>query len=521
MPIPEYGQPGWHAQIDEYLNTADYRRTIENGLDPAHNEFVHTTHGFSGKEGDSRVPDLNIEEQPWGCGFMTTYYSPPLQDEKMKAAAGRQGDAVVTAGTFHHGPTCMTTRINPGPGFSIHQNVFKTPVDATTVRTFLVQTRSFLLEPQHDARFSERNLFVREQDQTVLTALEPFFTPETNNHELLMPSDRAVARYRELLQQWEARGWRIDEAALARDRDRVARRSRAPRAVSSRRAGCSTRCRCCRARINGAAMSRFDRVGAPSGATRCRSRLKALLLALVIAGPAMAGTSIHRTSGAEPPSLDPTLGSGSMAAPMLSDMVEGLVGRGPSKKPEPASAESWTVSPDGLSWTFRLRPGLQWSDGTPLTAEDFVYSYRRLLDPASCRQQRRPVPRAPERPQDRPEADAPGRARRAGAGCPDGRDGARVSGAVLPADPDQYPGGAGAPARHREAGTRLDAAGLPGEQRPLRAGRARPAELREAREESPLPGRRRRCASTRCSGIPPRTLARPSAASGPGRWTWC
>ncbi|MDH5275464.1 MAG: hypothetical protein OEW88_03490, partial [Gammaproteobacteria bacterium] len=172
---------------------------------------------------DSRVPDLHIEEGPWGCGFMTTYYSPPLQDEKMKAAAGRQGDAVVTAGTFHHGPACMTTRINPGPGFSIHQNVFKTPVDATTVRTFLVQTRSFLLEPQHDARFSERNVFVREQDQVVLTALEPFFTPETNSHELLMPSDRAVARYRERLQQWESLGWRIDEAALARDGDRVAR----------------------------------------------------------------------------------------------------------------------------------------------------------------------------------------------------------------------------------------------------------------------------------------------------------
>jgi phenylpropionate dioxygenase-like ring-hydroxylating dioxygenase large terminal subunit len=222
MAIPEYGQPGWHAQIDEYLNAADYRRAIENGLDPAHNEFVHTTHGFSGKEGDSRVPDLDIEESAWGCGFMTTYYSPPLQDEKMKAAAGRQGNAVVTAGTWHHGPTCMTTRINPGPGFSIHQNVFKTPVDATTVRTFLVQTRSFLLDSQHDARFSERNVFVREQDQVVLSALEPFFTPETSNHELLMPSDRAVARYRERLQEWESRGWRIDEAGLARERDRAA-----------------------------------------------------------------------------------------------------------------------------------------------------------------------------------------------------------------------------------------------------------------------------------------------------------
>ncbi|MEO7387722.1 MAG: aromatic ring-hydroxylating dioxygenase subunit alpha [Gammaproteobacteria bacterium] len=223
LSVPEYGQPGWHSTLDEYSSTADYRRTLENGLDPAHNEFVHTTHGFSGTEGDARVPDLCIEERAWGCGFMTTYFSPPLPDEKMKAAAGRQVDAVVTAGTFHHGPTCMTTHINPGPGYSINQNVFKTPVDATTVRTFLLQTRSFMQDAQHDARFRERNTFVREQDQTVLSALEPFFTPETNNHELLMPSDRAVARYRELLQEWESRGWRIDEQALARDDGRVAR----------------------------------------------------------------------------------------------------------------------------------------------------------------------------------------------------------------------------------------------------------------------------------------------------------
>lgn len=112
-------------------------------------------------------------------------------------------------------------------------------------------------------------------------------------------------------------------------------------------------------------------------------RIPSLLLALLLAIPAAAATRIDRTSGAEPPSLDPSLGSGTMAAPALSDMVEGLVVRGPSKKPEPGCAESWTTSPDRLTWTFRLRPGLQWSDGRPLTADDFVYSYRRLLDPAT------------------------------------------------------------------------------------------------------------------------------------------
>lgn len=112
-------------------------------------------------------------------------------------------------------------------------------------------------------------------------------------------------------------------------------------------------------------------------------RLRALLLALLFAVPAAATNSIHRTAAAEPPSLDPSLGSGTMAAPALSDMVEGLVIRGPSKQPVPGCAESWTVSADRLSWAFQLRQGLQWSDGRPLTADDFVYSYRRLLDPAT------------------------------------------------------------------------------------------------------------------------------------------
>lgn len=49
----------------------------------------------------------------------------------------------------------------------------------------------------------------------------------------------------------------------------------------------------------------------------------------------------------------------------------------------PAAAESWESSADGKVWTFHLRPGALWSDGRPVTAHDFEYSYRRMLDPAS------------------------------------------------------------------------------------------------------------------------------------------
>ena len=89
---------------------------------------------------------------------------------------------------------------------------------------------------------------------------------------------------------------------------------------------------------------------------------------------------LNRGSAAEPPTLDPTLGAGTLAAPIIGDMFAGLLARGPQSKPVAASAESWEVSEDRLTYTFTLREGLKWSDGTPLTAEDFVYSYRRLMD---------------------------------------------------------------------------------------------------------------------------------------------
>src|SRR5262249_3782012 len=47
---------------------------------------------------------------------------------------------------------------------------------------------------------------------------------------------------------------------------------------------------------------------------------------------------------------------------------------------EPALAESWTTSKDGRTWTFKLRQGLQWSDGAPLTADDVVFTFQVIYD---------------------------------------------------------------------------------------------------------------------------------------------
>ncbi|MFP3090529.1 peptide ABC transporter substrate-binding protein [Treponema sp. TIM-1] len=82
-----------------------------------------------------------------------------------------------------------------------------------------------------------------------------------------------------------------------------------------------------------------------------------------------------------PDGLDPGITNNSFAAPFLFNLFEGLITYDKENNIIPALAERWTISDDGTVYTFHLRQGLKWSDGSPLTAQDFVYSYFRVLDP--------------------------------------------------------------------------------------------------------------------------------------------
>ena len=88
-----------------------------------------------------------------------------------------------------------------------------------------------------------------------------------------------------------------------------------------------------------------------------------------------------RGNGSDPESLDPHLATSVSAGKVLINLFEGLVRLHPETlEPEPAMAERWEFSEDGRVWTFYLREAL-WSDGEPVSAEDFVFAFRRLLDP--------------------------------------------------------------------------------------------------------------------------------------------
>ncbi len=89
---------------------------------------------------------------------------------------------------------------------------------------------------------------------------------------------------------------------------------------------------------------------------------------------------VRFNDGTEPETLDPAKSTGIPEANIEMALNEGLT-RLVESKPTPALAGSWTVSSDGLTYTFKLRDGIKWANGDPITAADFEYSWKRALDP--------------------------------------------------------------------------------------------------------------------------------------------
>jgi len=88
--------------------------------------------------------------------------------------------------------------------------------------------------------------------------------------------------------------------------------------------------------------------------------------------------------GSEPDIIDPALNSAADVATMLVHAFEGLMTLDENGTPVYGQAESHSVSDDGLTYTFTLREGLKWSDGKPLTANDFAYSWNRAISPETA-----------------------------------------------------------------------------------------------------------------------------------------
>ncbi len=128
---------------------------------------------------------------------------------------------------------------------------------------------------------------------------------------------------------------------------------------------------------------------------RLRSLSSLLVLALLVSGIApyahataqatpVAGGSYRTAISEEPDQLDPANTNQLLASTIMGNIYDCLVYIGPDGLPQPWLAESWTISPDSLAVTFKLRQGIMFTDGTALDAAAVKFNFDRILDPATA-----------------------------------------------------------------------------------------------------------------------------------------
>lgn len=120
--------------------------------------------------------------------------------------------------------------------------------------------------------------------------------------------------------------------------------------------------------------------------TQCKVSFVAALVGICLffaCGSVFAAGTLRVANMGEPASLDPHKVSGTWENDIVGDMYIGLTTENQKAEPIPGVAESWTVSKDGKTYLFKLRESV-WSDGTPFTAHDFVYSMQRILLPETA-----------------------------------------------------------------------------------------------------------------------------------------
>ncbi|MDQ0270522.1 peptide ABC transporter substrate-binding protein [Cytobacillus purgationiresistens] len=90
---------------------------------------------------------------------------------------------------------------------------------------------------------------------------------------------------------------------------------------------------------------------------------------------------LYMNNSQEPTSFDPSIGFDSLSWAGLNNLMEGFTRLGQDHEPEEAIAEKWDISEDGKTYTFHIRDNAKWSNGDAVTAGDFVFAWKRLLDP--------------------------------------------------------------------------------------------------------------------------------------------
>jgi phenylpropionate dioxygenase-like ring-hydroxylating dioxygenase large terminal subunit len=209
--VEEFGREGWQFSGPLTFELgAYYERSIENGMDPVHNEFVHPAQGAPRLDEDR----LTIETSEWGAKF-EALFGELTDKEGHDQVVDRADTGELRAGSWHTGPNALITAIHIPGNNSFIQYFYEAPLSKNGTRIFFVNMRNNNLDPSVDQFMNDSFMKVAGEDQSVIEELWPKSTPDTLTKELMTPGDAAVLKYREFLKKWEENGWRIDMKEMA------------------------------------------------------------------------------------------------------------------------------------------------------------------------------------------------------------------------------------------------------------------------------------------------------------------
>lgn len=215
--IEAYDAEGWRPSKTIILNVnCYYERSVENGLDPVHNQFVHPAQGFPPMHKET----FRAWDEKWGTRFEAHFGDPVLENTVL--AKDRNVTGELKAGSWFHGPNVLVTSIFVNAESNLVQYLFEAPVDDSHTRIYFINMRNFMLDPSMDDKVMEVNLRITSEDIGILENLYPIRTPDSPTLELMTSSDEIVMRYRDWLSAWEKNGWRIDLHAMKQHEGDVA-----------------------------------------------------------------------------------------------------------------------------------------------------------------------------------------------------------------------------------------------------------------------------------------------------------
>jgi phenylpropionate dioxygenase-like ring-hydroxylating dioxygenase large terminal subunit len=211
LEVPQWDQPGWRASgLVVFEVGGYYERSIENGLDPSHNEFVHNLQGNVKLQPET----IRVTTTDWGTDITIGAVPPDLNTIKYGHLRNDDKPGTFGASTAHHGPNTLITTIRLSDENIFVQYFFEQPIDDRHTRIFFINMRNCMLEEEQDEQMRKVNLSIAEEDIRIIQELNPTRTPETSTKEILMLGDECIGAYRKHLKAWEERGWRIDLKAL-------------------------------------------------------------------------------------------------------------------------------------------------------------------------------------------------------------------------------------------------------------------------------------------------------------------